>query len=147
MSLRLGILFIRAATVAGPGNSIFPVPPKNFMRSVGMSTITSSWGSILSFRIRLAIQQAQHKYLRDDQVRLLRPSRRNTSLVQKRCRNERLKAKIARESVTIYPENGIPASSPVDGCTRTPSHFAALPSSPNRKRGIWKRGSTFWKKD
>src|ERR1700726_4843006 len=49
MSLRLGIFFIRAATVAGLGNSIFPVPPKNFTRSFGMSTITSSWDSILSF--------------------------------------------------------------------------------------------------
>jgi hypothetical protein len=52
MSLRLGTFFIRAATVAGAGNSIFPVPPKNFTRSLGMSTITSSWGSILSFSHR-----------------------------------------------------------------------------------------------
>ena len=28
MSLRFGIFFIRAATVAGLGNSIFPVPPR-----------------------------------------------------------------------------------------------------------------------
>src|ERR1700688_3334053 len=93
----------------------------------------------------VAIQQAQHKYLRDDQVRLLRRSPRNTSLVQKRCRNERPKAKTVRESVTIYPENGKPASSPMDGFIRPPSHFAALPSSPNRKRGIGKAGRLFWK--
>src|SRR5262249_12789363 len=75
MSLRLGIFFMRAATVAGLGNSIFPVPPKNFTRSLGMSTIASSWGSISSFslfRIRLAIPQAQHKYPKDDRMRLLR---------------------------------------------------------------------------
>src|ERR1700730_13503724 len=62
MSLRLGIFLIRAATVAGLGNSIFPVPPKNFTRSLGMSTITSSWGSILSFSHPSCYPASQHKY-------------------------------------------------------------------------------------
>jgi hypothetical protein len=46
-SLRAGTFSIRAATVAGPGNSILPAPPKNLMRSLGMSTMASSLGSIL----------------------------------------------------------------------------------------------------
>ncbi len=46
MSLCSGIFFMRAATVAGLGNSILPVPPKNLMRSSGISTMASSWGFI-----------------------------------------------------------------------------------------------------
>ena len=73
MSLCLAIFFIRAATVAGLGNSIFPVPPKNFTRSSGMSTITSSLGCILSIRTRLASCYPANpaKTFRDDEVRLV----------------------------------------------------------------------------
>jgi hypothetical protein len=42
MSLCTGTFSIRAATVAGPGNSILPAPPKNLRRSSGMSTMASS---------------------------------------------------------------------------------------------------------
>ena len=67
MSLRFGIFFIRAATVAGLGNNIFPVPPKNFTRSLGMSTITSSWGSILSFSHPSCYPASPAQIPRDDQ--------------------------------------------------------------------------------
>jgi hypothetical protein len=42
MSLCSGTFSIRAATVAGPGNSILPAPPKDLRRSSGMSTMASS---------------------------------------------------------------------------------------------------------
>ena len=42
MSLCSGTFFISAAKVGGLGNSILPVPPKNFTRFSGISTIRSS---------------------------------------------------------------------------------------------------------
>jgi hypothetical protein len=45
--LRAGIFSIRAATVAGLGNSILPGPPKNFRRAFGISTTASSLSSIV----------------------------------------------------------------------------------------------------
>lgn len=47
MSLPAGVFSINAATVAGPGKSILPAPPKKLRRSFGISTIASSLGSMV----------------------------------------------------------------------------------------------------
>jgi hypothetical protein len=41
------VFSINAATVAGPGKSILPAPPKKRRRSFGISTMASSLGSIV----------------------------------------------------------------------------------------------------
>src|SRR5271166_7177474 len=47
MSLPSGVFSISAATVLGLGRSILPAPPKKLRRSWGMSTMASSFGSML----------------------------------------------------------------------------------------------------